>query len=171
MLPPPITRHSSTPKAQTDSISCATRATISGSRPYSRVPINASPDTLRRTRRYLRSAGMRLTQIRPDRPVSGSGLRVHQTGHVVASFDSLPGRAGKPRHAPIMVPPYFRFRLDPWIALALSERRVSSALELSRHLGREIGTITIDPLAERVAHIARHPNRRARSLRRLVDHD
>ena len=46
----------------------------------------------------------------------------------------------------------------------------SSALELGRHLGREIGAMPIDPLAEREAREAGHANRRTSCLRRLLDH-
>src|SRR5438105_591238 len=53
MLPPPITRHNSTPSRCTASTSAATWATIGGSSPYSRSPISASPDSFSSTRRYL----------------------------------------------------------------------------------------------------------------------
>ena len=50
MLPPPITRHTSAPISTTAEMSAAIAATVSLSSPNSRLPINASPDTLSSTR-------------------------------------------------------------------------------------------------------------------------
>src|SRR4051812_35363827 len=50
MLPPPITTATSTPVARTSTSSRATASTVSASRPYSRGPMSASPDSLRTTR-------------------------------------------------------------------------------------------------------------------------
>src|SRR5262249_58030106 len=54
--------------------------------------------------------------------------------------------------------------------LRQSRHRVSSALKLSRHLGREIGAIAIDPLTKGEAHEARYPNRSTGCLRCSLDH-
>src|SRR5215472_2900335 len=46
----------------------------------------------------------------------------------------------------------------------------SSVLELGRHLGRKIGAMPVDPLAEREARKAADPNRSAGGLPRFLDH-
>ena len=51
MFPPPTTIASSTPRCWTPTISSAIAATRAGSRPCSRSPISASPESFRRTRR------------------------------------------------------------------------------------------------------------------------
>src|SRR5829696_7726036 len=56
MLPPPTTIASSRPSAWTSTISRAIRSTVFGSVPYSWSPINASPESLRRTRRNAGAA-------------------------------------------------------------------------------------------------------------------
>src|SRR5262249_54827318 len=50
MLPPPITSASSSPSARTSTSSCASWSTVTASRPYSRGPIRASPESFSRTR-------------------------------------------------------------------------------------------------------------------------
>src|SRR5216683_1770401 len=52
MLPPPTTIATSTPRLCTRSISLAIACTRSGSVPYSRSPIRASPESLSSTRPY-----------------------------------------------------------------------------------------------------------------------
>src|SRR5215204_3782422 len=56
MLPPPTTIASSRPSLCTSTISRAIRSTVFGSVPYSWSPINASPESLRRTRRNAGAA-------------------------------------------------------------------------------------------------------------------
>src|SRR5579871_1652801 len=51
MLPPPTTMATSTPRLSTAATSAAIACTDSGSVPYSRSPISASPESFRRTRR------------------------------------------------------------------------------------------------------------------------
>src|SRR5436305_12681881 len=51
MLPPPTTIATSTPRRCTPAISAAIACTHFGSVPYSRSPINASPESLSSTRR------------------------------------------------------------------------------------------------------------------------
>src|SRR4051812_7390974 len=51
MLPPPTTSASSTPERRTSAISAAICSTVSGSIPYSCLPISASPESFSRTRR------------------------------------------------------------------------------------------------------------------------
>src|SRR3954462_9779042 len=50
MLPPPITSAISSPFARTSTSSRASWSTVSASRPYSREPIRASPESFSRTR-------------------------------------------------------------------------------------------------------------------------
>src|SRR5579885_943624 len=56
MLPPPLTSAISSPSARTPTSSRASRSTVSSSRPYSRGPIRASPDSFSRTRRNAAGA-------------------------------------------------------------------------------------------------------------------
>src|SRR5438128_3026364 len=50
MLPPPITRATSSPPERTSTSSPASASTVSSSSPYSRGPIRASPESFSRTR-------------------------------------------------------------------------------------------------------------------------
>src|SRR3954454_24499041 len=50
MLAPPITSASSSPFARRPTSSCANRSIVAASRPYSRGPIRASPESFSRTR-------------------------------------------------------------------------------------------------------------------------
>src|SRR4051794_24969187 len=50
MLPPPITSATSSPSARTSTSSRASPSTVAASRPYSRGPIRASPESFSRTR-------------------------------------------------------------------------------------------------------------------------
>src|SRR5437763_221750 len=50
MLPPPITSASSSPFARKSTSSCESWSTVAASRPYSREPIKASPESFSRTR-------------------------------------------------------------------------------------------------------------------------
>src|SRR5689334_16947268 len=59
MFPPPMTSASSSPFARTSTSSCASWSTVTASRPYSREPIRASPESFSRTR------------LKPIRAVSG----------------------------------------------------------------------------------------------------
>src|SRR5262244_389121 len=58
ILPPPTTTQTSAPRSCTDLISAAMRSSTSRSRPYSRSPMSASPDTFSSTRRYFKPALM-----------------------------------------------------------------------------------------------------------------
>src|SRR5208283_1538303 len=150
-LPPPITRHNSTPRACTVWISSAMRASISGSRPYSRAPISASPETFKRTRRYLRSADMRPALIRPDDLVARSNR-----GYTNQSFPSIFRRHASRRQAE-----------DRQRAPVLTS---SSALELSGYLGGEVGSMAINSFAEGEAGETSNLNGRAGRLPRLFHH-
>src|SRR5580700_8659868 len=152
MLPPPITRQISTPSACTDWISLAMRPTISGSRPYSRAPISASPDSFKRTRRYLRSADMRpsLTRLAElsrwqgqDTTKSTRRLHLSQSGGASA----FPRRKGP------------RKKL----------RRNASVFQLRRNLGREIRALPLNSLAQRETRKTFNANRRTRGFARLLD--
>src|SRR5918912_2507639 len=64
MLPAPCTTATSTPRSCTPLIWAAIASTRAGSVPYSRSPMSASPDSLRR----MRSKAGRFTgALRPDR--------------------------------------------------------------------------------------------------------
>src|SRR5258708_18940623 len=155
MLPPPITRHSSTPSACTDWTSSAMRETISGSRPYSRPPISASPDTFSRTRRYLRSADIRPTLIRLAEPHRGP-------------VENTPNRSSE--HNP--TEPTAQI-LAIRRALPPLQRKAgggSSVLQLSSNLCREVGTLPLDTLAEGEPRKACHPNRCTGRLASLLNH-
>src|SRR5581483_2959292 len=58
MLPPPTTIATSTPRRCTAATSWAIACTRSGSVPYSRSPISASPESFRSTRRYAGAAAL-----------------------------------------------------------------------------------------------------------------
>src|SRR6266436_2154915 len=158
MLPPPITKHNSTPSACTGAISSAIRASIPGSRPYSRAPISASPETFNRTRRYLRSADMRPMLIRSDDPVSRSAKDTPK-GPFRSPF--RPATACWCHVRP------FRDRLRP--TLLAADRCGASALELSSHLRRKIGTMAVNSLAEGKARKTGDANRRPGRLSRFLD--
>src|SRR5215207_1479414 len=81
MLPPPCTTATSTPRSCTPLICAAMALTRSGSVPYSRSPMSASPDSFRR----MRSKAGRFTgALRPDREAGEA-----------ADDDVLAGRAGE----------------------------------------------------------------------------
>src|SRR6476620_11506593 len=50
MFPPPITSASSRPFTRTSTSSCASASIVAASRPYSRRPMRASPESFSRTR-------------------------------------------------------------------------------------------------------------------------
>src|SRR6185437_13258868 len=58
ILPPPTTMHISVPAAWASATSRAMRSTTSMLMPKLSSPINASPETLSRTRRYFGAGGM-----------------------------------------------------------------------------------------------------------------
>src|SRR3984957_18269814 len=58
MLPPPITMQIWLPASAASFTSRAIRSTVSMSMPKPPAPINASPETLSRTRRYFGAGGM-----------------------------------------------------------------------------------------------------------------
>src|SRR5688572_23149905 len=70
MLPPPTTAATSTPSPCTSWMARASAVTRSGSCPYSRAPMSASPDSFSRTRRYT---------ARSRTAPSGSGAAVELT--------------------------------------------------------------------------------------------
>ena len=115
---------------------------------------------------------MRPTQIRPDGSSLAIGSRIHQTGRPVAPFDSQWRTMGPqpPAVGSRDISRGLRFRSSAWAAFARAGVGPSSVLELSRHLGGEIGAMAIDPLAEGEAREAGHPNRRAGGFRRLLNH-
>src|SRR5215208_3957561 len=80
MLPAPCTTATSTPRSCTPLICAAIALTRSGSVPYSRSPMSASPDSLRR----MRSNAGGATWLRPDREAGEA-----------ADHDVLPGGAGE----------------------------------------------------------------------------
>src|ERR1700720_3278883 len=152
MLPPPITMQISTPSACTDWISLAMRPTISGSRPYSRAPISASPDSFKRTRGYLRSADMRPALTRLAELSRRQNSRYHQIDPTVA---------------PLSVR-----RASAFLSEERAERksrRTASVLQLRRNLGREIGALPLDPLAQCKTRKAFNADRRAYGFAGLLD--
>src|ERR1700731_2457246 len=68
MFPPPITMQSCVPASTASLTSAAMRSTVPMSIPKASLPINASPDTLSRTRRYFGADGMKTF------PLLGRGL-------------------------------------------------------------------------------------------------
>src|SRR5512134_1486611 len=84
MLPPPMTRPSETPISARPRISSVIWSTTRGSMPKPRSPASASPEILRRTRRYRSSEGrfMRLGSL--------ADLETREPGH----FDLLAGLRG-----------------------------------------------------------------------------
>src|SRR6476661_1949265 len=77
MLPPPITIATSSPSERTSTSSRASVSTVCASRPYSRGPIRASPESLSRTR-------LKATLVRGDR-VPGVVEQLHALlGEVLA---------------------------------------------------------------------------------------
>src|SRR3989304_3882477 len=74
MFPAPTTMASSSPSPCTATISRASAATVSGSSPYSRSPIRASPESLSRRRRKA--------SVPPSgaRPAASSGRRLTLPG-------------------------------------------------------------------------------------------
>src|SRR6185312_14148515 len=84
ILPPPTTMHISVPAACASATSRAIRSTTSMLMPKLSSPINASPETLSRTRRYFGAGGMGSSlSIRDLRRLAGAlRLRLLLTGHL-----------------------------------------------------------------------------------------
>src|SRR5207244_12887244 len=87
MLPPPITRPTPAPILEMSLISVASRLRISKSKPVPFCPARASPDSLRRTRLYLRSGNDERVEVVSNcnrmgasSEQRGSRLSVHNVG-------------------------------------------------------------------------------------------